>query len=173
MKILLIVAKPMHRAWMESLFEQRPDGSYTITRQTDLGKAICGMVRYSQLPLREEVPSGSLILHLPNTHSLALAPGRFLYFDREGQLRINDLLEVFFNIDFDRYYLQGIKLGMMKKDVIESFIIQRGLANLFGDNETLKKRQYRDELDLFKKRMEQLRKKAYYRNEKIELALAK
>lgn len=145
-----------------------------MTRDTDLGKLICSTVKYSHLPSSEELPLGHLItFRLPTADALRLAPGRFLFFDRETQLRLNDLIEVFFHLDFDRFYLQGLKLGMKKKDVIESFIISRKLSILLSDNEQLKKRQYREELHLLKERIEQLRQKAYYRNERIEIDLPK
>ena len=174
MIIHLSVRKELHRLWLTHYFRSTPDGAVRVTRDTDLGKLICSTVKYSNLPHSEELPLGHLVrFQLPHADSLRLAPGRFLFFDRETQLRLNDLIEVFFNLDFDRFYLQGVKLGMVKKDVIESFIVSRKLSNLLGDNEMLKKRQYREELQLFGERVEQLRQRAYYRNDKIEIHLQK
>lgn len=174
MTIHLSVRKELHRLWLTHYFKLTPEGHVKVTRDTDLGKLICSTVKYSHLPSSEELPLGHLItFRLPTADALRLAPGRFLFFDRETQLRLNDLIEVFFHLDFDRFYLQGLKLGMKKKDVIESFIISRKLSILLSDNEQLKKRQYREELHLLKERIEQLRQKAYYRNERIEIDLPK
>lgn len=174
MNILLAVRKELHRLWLSYYFKTTPQGALKITRETDLGKLICSTVKYATLPVCDELDLGhNVTFRLPSVDSLKMAPNRHLFFDRETQLRLNDLIEVFFELDFDRFYLKGVKLGMLKKDVIESFIVSRKLSNLLGDNEMLKKRQYREELELFHQQVEQLRQKAYYRNDRIELDLKK
>jgi hypothetical protein len=105
---------------------------------------------------------------IPNTSDLSTARNRFLFLDREDQTRLNDLLEIYFNIDFDQYYLKGLKMALQQKEIIESFIVSRRLTNLLSDNETLKKRQYRSELEALKCRVKQLQNRAYHRAQKIE-----
>ena len=106
---------------------------------------------------------------LSTTSAYPKAPHRFLYFTRDDITRINDLIEVLFNIDLDRYYLRGLKLGYLQREVIESFIIDRGLVTLLHDHETLKKRQQRSELALLRQHVDQLLKKARDRNVNIGL----
>lgn len=166
MDIQLTIHKELLREYFRYLFPIDAQGRYQVSRISDLGKAICSFVRYAEK--KPEPLPDALHLLLPKSDSLKNAANYHLYFSREDLLRINDLLEVFFNIDFDRFYLNGRKLGMMQKDVIESFIVSRKLTNLLQDNETLKKREYREGLRLLQIRCRSLTKKAYYRHEKIE-----
>ncbi|MBD3630501.1 hypothetical protein [Cyclobacterium sp.] len=169
MDIQLTITKDLLREYFRHLFPLDAKGRYLIDRSSDLGKAICSFVRYTEV--KPERDPQALQLLLPKTDSLKNAPNYHLYFSREDLLRINDLVEVFFHIDFDRFYLKGRKLGMMQKDIIESFIVSRKLTNLLQDNETLKKREYREGLRLLQLRCKTLINKAYYRHEKIELGM--
>jgi len=166
MDIQLTIYKDLLREYFRYLFPIDTLGRHPINRSSDLGKAICSFVRYADK--KPEPDPDALMLLLPKSDSLKNAPNYHLYFSREDLLRVNDILEVFFHIDFDRFYLNGRKLGMMQKDIIESFIVSRKLTNLMHDNETLKKREYREGLRLLKIRCRSLTKKAYYRHEKIE-----
>lgn len=166
MDIQLEIKKDLYRDYIKYLFELLPDGSYKVSRESDFGKALCSFVRYSHQK-QDPVP-GALALSLPDTDSIKSAKNYHCYFSREDTRRLNDLIDVFFHIDFDRFYLNGRKLGIMQKDIIESFIVSRKLTNLLNDNEMLKKRQYREELQLLKQRCKILTNKAWYRNEKIE-----
>lgn len=172
MKVWIAVKNPLYRDYFLSLFPADSEGRRTITRDTDLGKAIYASVRYSQQRITEEIPEGSICIHLSKSSDYPTAPNRFLYFTREDLVRINDLLEVFFNIDLDRYYLRGLKLGMQQKEVIQSFIVERGLTNLLHDVETLKKRQYREELSLLDRQTRILLEKARNRNLRIGITPA-
>lgn len=169
MQIRLSISKPLLQEYFQYLFPTDESGTYQVTRKSDLGKAICCFVRYAhrRIPHRD----GALLLQLPEAHTLMNAPRHHLYFCAEDEKRINDLLQVYFNLDFDRYYLQGKKNGFKQKDIIESFIVSRRLHNLMSDNETLKKRKYREELRLLEQRHKSLVKRAYWRNEKIEASM--
>lgn len=171
MDIQLEIKKELYREYLDHLFELLPDGSYKVTRECDFGKALCSFVRYSSQ--KPDPVLGAVSLTLPDTDSLKNAKNYYCYFTREDVLRINDLLDVYFHIDFDRFYFNGRKLGIMQKDIIESFIVTRKLTNLLGDNEMLKKRQYREEMQMMDRRIKELVNKAYYRNERIELSLKK
>lgn len=168
MYVLLTIKKPLYRDYLNYLFTPQPDGSFKITKESDFGKALCSFIRYSNMPVTEEPTDLTVSIHLPDTKSLANAKNYHCYFNKEDMHRLNDLLDIFFNIDLDRYYLKGMKMGMQQKEVLESFIVSRKLTNLLSDNETLKKRQYRDELMTFKERVEILRQRTYYRIQKIE-----
>lgn len=164
--IQLEIKKPLYREYISFLFEQQEDGRYKVTRESDFGKALCSFVRYSHG--KQEKIHEAVSLVLPDSDSVKNAKNYHCYFSREDTRRLNDLLDVFFHIDFDRFYLNGRKLGIMQKDIIESFIISRKLTNLLNDNETLKKRQYREEIQLLQQRTKILSRKAWYRNERIE-----
>ena len=169
MDIQLLITKPLLRAYLDFLFTPNSSGTYSVSRTSDFGKVLCSFVRYTR-EKPEHVPE-AVGFTLPKTDGLKNAPNYYMYYSREDHIRINDLLEVFFHIDFDRYYLKGKKLGLLQKDIIESFIISRKLTNLMHDYETLKKKEYREELRLLKEMCSTLLSKAYYRNEKIEAGM--
>jgi hypothetical protein len=172
MKVHIVIRKPIYRQYFQALFPADESGCHPISRDTDLGKAIYASVRYADQRPVDEIPPEALAIRLSKSSDYWQAAHRFLYFTRDDISRINDLLEVFFHIDLDRYYLTGIKLGMQQKEVIQSFILDRGLINLMQDNETIKKRIYREELSLLRQRTDQLLKKARYRNQQIGLTSA-
>lgn len=168
MKIQLDIKKPLYRDYLNHILEKQQDGSFRATKDSDFGKIICSFVRYSHTAIKDEATEDTVIISLPVTKSLGNAPNYHCYLTREDQHRINDLLDVLFNIDLDRYYLKGMKMGLQQKEILESFIVSRKLTNLLSDNETLKKRQYRDELNTLRERVEILRQRAYNRNQRIE-----
>lgn len=168
MKIILDIKKPLYRDYLNHILEKQQDGAYKVTKDSDFGKIICSFVRYSHTPVQEEVSGDTVTIILPVTKSLGNAPNYHCYFTKEDQNRINDILDVLFNIDLDRYYLKGMKMGLQQKEILESFIVSRKLTNLLSDNETLKKRQYREELNTLRERVEILRQRAHYRNQRIE-----
>lgn len=169
MKIAFEVKKEVIRLFLSYLFEPLDDGSLKVTRHTDAGKLITCFVRYADRPIQEEPTEGSITFFLPRSKGLDTAPNHFLYFTKEDQHRINDLLEVIYHLDLDRYYIKGMRQGFQQKEVIESYIVSRKLTSLFEENETPKKRQYREELRAFEDMVEQLRKKCYHRNQTIEV----
>ena len=172
MIVHLHLKKDLHREYLNYLFEKQND-LFLVTRKHDFGKLICSRVRYINLPLNEEQKSGNTKLVIPNTRATGTAGNHWLYFTKEDQQKLADELEAIFNIDFDRYYLQGRKLDMQQKDIIQSFIINRKLFEMTGDVEMLKKREYRDTVKNLEIRTKSLLKKAQYRNERIEYSLLK
>lgn len=172
MQVALEIRKALYRDYLNYLFSRDQEGRYIVTRGNDFGKLLCSRVQYSQLPVKKGQPGEkTIVLLLPSSRPLANARNHYLFYTKEDQEKIQDLLEVVFNIDFDRFYLQGCKMQMMQKDIIQSFIVTRKLVNLIGDNETLKKRQYRDELVTLKNLTSSLLKKADYRNSLITNSL--
>lgn len=164
MHVNLFIKKELYRDYLNYLFPLS-DGCYQVTRDNEFGKMLCSRVQYSSLPVKTE--PGTIRLQLPRSRPLANAGNYFLHYTKEDQAKLNDALDVLFHIDFDRYYLQGRKRNEMQKDIIQSFIITRKLVKLIGDNEMLKKRIYREEVENLKIVTEKLIKKAYYRNEYI------
>lgn len=169
MRVKLSIPKVLYRDYLNALFQRESDGSFLVSRECDFGKLICSRVRYSNLPVSQDLPDDStVVLILPKSRPLATAPGHYLYFTKEDQAKLQDALEALFNIDFDGYYLRGKKLEMQQKEIIEAFIVTRNLLCLVGNAEMLKKRQYRDGLDNRKKLLEVLIARAYYRHERID-----
>lgn len=171
MHVKLDIRKALYRDYLHYLFEQDSNGTFLVVRNCDFGKLLCSRVQYSAQYLKHESTLNTVNFQLPKSRLLANAKNHFLYYSKEDSLKIQEYLEVLFNMDLDRYYLSGIKGGYMQKQIIQSFIVSRKLVKLVGDNETLKKRVYRDELENIKKRTEELFWKAYNRNERIDYAL--
>jgi hypothetical protein len=167
----LSIKKDLYRDYLNYLFEFQ--GSYyVVSRHNDFGKLLCARVQYSNIPLPQHEDLKAIRFLLPKSRPLATAQNYYLFYSKEDQQKINDDLEVLFNIDFDRYYLEGCKMGMMQKDVIQSFVISRRLVNMSIDtNETLKKRQYRDTVEILKKLTEKLNQTAFHRNRMISKAI--
>ena len=68
----------------------------------------------------------------------------WLMYDRAAVAKINLVLEAEFDLEFAGYYRRGEQLGMRKMDIIDAFILSRGLvADTF---DTLSKRTYRREV---------------------------
>jgi hypothetical protein len=69
--------------------------------------------------------------------------GKFLFLSSENEARFNDYLEAVFNLDFDRYWVNGLQLGISKQDIVYAYIQSRKLGEDVSIDETLKKRIYR------------------------------
>lgn len=170
MQISLSIKKPIYRDYLKGIFELK-NNLHVLSRDHDFGKVIISRIKYSKTPVKVVVDHTTVVFDLPAGRSLANAEKYYLYLSKEDEAKINEQLDAIFNIDFDRYCLAGIKLGMMHKDIVQTFILKRKIVSLIGDNETLKKREYRDQLKNMKIYAEQLYKKSYLRNKSIEKEL--
>ena len=163
----VFIKKEIHKCYLNYLFNKDQNGNFIVTRNNDFGKFLAAVVRYSKTPvstLKRQPDAVFTSFILPASRPLANAEYYYLYYSSEDQEKINDYLDVFFNIDFDRFYLNGRKMEMQQQTIIQDFILSRKLVYLIGDNETLKKRYYRDELKMLKKYTQMLITRAYDRN---------
>ncbi|HWK58122.1 MAG TPA: hypothetical protein VNQ80_12320 [Parapedobacter sp.] len=171
MIVLIDIKKPMLREYLHSQFAYESD-AFSVFRHNTFGKALCALVSKSDLPVKHEPSEKTIRIRLPNTKSIRSHRNHFLYYTTEDQLKLNDLLDSLFDIDFESYYQAGIRLGMMQKDVIHNFIINRKLVSMIGDVETLKKRQYRKQRNDLEKLSNHLLQKIHYRDRLIKSTLA-
>lgn len=167
MFVLIDIKKPMLREYLQSQFAYENE-ALSVFRHNTFGKALCAMVSKSDIPVRHETTASTIRIRLPNTKSIRSHRNHFLYYTNEDQLKLNDLLESLFEIDFESYYQAGIRLGMMQKDVIHNFIIARKLVSMIGDVETLKKREYRKSKNAIEKLANHLTQKIHYRDRIIK-----
>lgn len=166
----IFIKKELHRSYLNYLFPKDQNGNFIVTRNQDFGKFLTAMVRYSKTPVTTLKRQTNVVFEsflLPASRPLDNAGNYYLYFSSEDQEKLNDYIDVLFNIDFDRYYLNGKKMSMQQQDIIQAFIISRKLVQHIGDNETLKKREYREGLKMLKKYTDMLITKAYNRNQRI------
>lgn len=171
MIVLIDIKKPMLREYLHSQFAYESE-AFSVFRHNTFGKALCAMVSKSDLPVKHPQSDQTVRIRLPNTKSIRSHRNHFLYYTTEDQLKLNDMLDAFFDIDFESYYQAGIRLGMMQKDVIHNFIVQRKLVSMIGEVETLKKRQYRKEKNAIEKVANHLLQKIHYRDRIIKSTLA-
>ena len=145
MKVVCHIQDQMHREYLHSIFAFE-NGSFSVFRNTALGKFICSMVRYSDYPVEQKVNEEKAVYFtMPRTSAMPTLFTHFSYIHPDDQRKINDFIIATFNNDFTQYYYAGIKLKMMQKDVITNFILARKLASRIGEVEQLKKRAYRDD----------------------------
>lgn len=170
MLVGLAIKKDLYRDYLQHVFKL-VDNVYHVSRSTDFGRMVCARISYRDKPMAPESTENICTLLLPASDSNRTASSKFLYIKKEDQLKLADEIEAIFNIDFDRYYLQGRKLGMEQKEIIQAFIVSRGLTKLIGNIDMLKKREYREAVNLLAKHNEALLNKARYRNERIENSL--
>lgn len=170
MLVRLHIRKPLLRAYLANLFEKTThhgyqDPVFKVTKTVDFGRLLCSMVRYSNR--KKPAPVEALTFQLPWDRSLQSAPAYHLYFSKEDTLKLNDYLEVIFNLHFDRYYLKGKEQGFQQKDIISTFIQVHHLTGLTDVAGSLKKRRYREEARVRDELFIQLKNAAYHRHASI------
>lgn len=107
-------------------------------------------------------------LGLPQLHRRVNSDqeNRWLFYDKSATAKINLVLGAEFDLEFAGYYRRGEQLGMRKMDIIDAFILSRGLAA--GTFDALSKRVYRREQRSQEKIRQRLLRRAYYINESID-----
>lgn len=163
--ISIQIKKPLLRDYLRHICNISEGDIHLITRRNDFGKFLCSMVRESDKPVRVIEGPEKVTFKLPNTDSLKLSRNAFAYIYVTDWLKIEDYLNSVFALDFDRYYLDGRLQGYKQKEIIEAFIVSRQLR-LF-DNETLKKRKYRQEIKHYQSLITQLVDRAKNRHKRI------
>lgn len=145
MSVICHIQDEMHREYLHSIFTFE-DGAFHITRDTDLGKTICAMVKTTDYPVEQKVdPLKVVRFRMPVTSAMPSLFKNFCHITPDDQRRINDFLIAKFNQDFIQYYYIGLNLKIKQKDIITNFILARKLVSRIGEVEQLKKRAYRAE----------------------------
>ena len=144
------------------LFPQSPEnGHYQVTSTNLVGEMMTHLAQPTVLPVTLGVETGMQICVLDIPSVDGLPRGGWLQYSRSNILRINHILNAYFDLDFYRYYMKGIQYGYEKQETVESYVISRNLAA--GEPfDTLHKRVYRKQMDIMKQRVTQLQRKAKY-----------
>lgn len=113
-------------------------------------------------------PPVELSLALPDNDATWPLRDKWLYYPKADTKALNMALKATFDIDFGLYYARGIAQGWRKKDVVEAFVVSRGLfsSDCF---DALHKRAYRRDIDTLETRVKQLLDKASYIDSNINL----
>lgn len=136
----------------------------STTRPT--GMLIVALAEPAALPVNV---SGDHVVKLDipwSRNATSALENHWILLDKNATARINTALEAEFDLEFAGYYRRGEQLGMKKMEIIDAFILSRGLAATTYD--TLHKRTYRKELLAQERTRQQLLRRAYYINESID-----
>ena len=166
MRIKLKVDSPILGDYLKFLFPPGEDGALKVSSVPAIGKLLIAHCRESGYPVHE--PEGDRIFSLdlpllPSTQSLCY---KFIYYSVSDMAALNLALKAYFDLDFAGYYRRGEKLGFQKKDIVEAFILSRGLVSK-DCFDALHKRVYRAEQRSMATMTDRLMRKAYYIDESI------
>ena len=141
--------------------------TYTLRFGSDFGNLLVAHVQTSGRPVPHEASPSVLEIHIPLNNATQSLQNKFLYLTKGDKLRLQAALRTIFDLDFKYYLIRGLEAGFTRKDIIDSFILSRGLvSNDPGD--ALHKRAYRGEAKSRQKYMKYLLRKSYYIFESIK-----
>jgi len=162
------IKDPILRRYLVHLSQHSEGSIHKISRESDFGKYVTSLVKYSNEPVNQNLEKDVITFRLPKSRSLISAENYHLYIKKEDQRKIEDFLKATFNLDADRYFLQGLRQGFQHKEIFEAFIIEREMTDLMPDNERLKKRIYRQSLNDVHGMVKKLCRSARLRNLEIQ-----
>lgn len=138
----LITLDRIHKEYLRYRFQSHGH-EITVSRKDILGKHICSLVTYCDLPTEQK---GNITLIIPSYEGDD-NKFRFAYINILNQQQIRDYIDSVFFIDFINFMNITSNMGMRYQDRINSFIQLRGLDQ--NNFEMLKKNYYR-----FRKKIE-------------------
>lgn len=170
-RAILPVKKQEHVAFLYDMFETPPGQPLKISRTTFVGRFITALRKYSDTPVKANIPEGwqSVVIEFPLTPN-STCNERFNYFSIEYAEQINDFIQASFDLFFHVYFfdLTGMpKIGsdesseetLSKMHLVDSFIAGLNLVNIGSATETIKKREYRREMELLSRKRKLLLQK--------------
>lgn len=178
---ILPVKKQELVAFLYDTFNVIPGEPLKLTRKSFTGRFITSLRKYSDVPISSPVPGGwiPVIVEFPKTdHSTA--ERHFNYFTLESTEQINDFIQASFDLFFHVYFFdhtglnkiddeQSGDIELTKMNLVDSFVFGLNLVDIGSANETIKKREYRRELEnLHKKRERFIKKERRFRKEIYE-----
>lgn len=132
--------------YLAYIFPVDPDtGHYKVTAASDLGRLVIAYAMRSDVPKPERPVRDNeryLTLDLPDCDSTQHLRNKWLYIQAGDEERLFGALRSTFNLDLFNYYQWGWGMGYQKKELMEMFIVSRGLMTA-DPYEALHKRVYR------------------------------
>lgn len=138
-KVQLQLKKPYYEDYLRWLF-QSPEGDIVVSGSKNLGRIIYTLLSRSEIPVKPKQPIAVPLL-IPYRHNKL--PEGFYFFNEAATEQINEMVDVFLDLDFRSYCLAGTEMGMQRKDVYASFLHSRNFTPSCDLFEMLKKRDYR------------------------------
>jgi hypothetical protein len=175
---ILPVKKQELEAFLYDTFETEPGRPVKLSRSHFTGRFITSLRKYSDFPVKSQIPEGwiPIVVEFPQTTN-STSDRHFNYFTLECIEQINDFLQASFDLFFHVYFFDLSGLHKIKEDetqageltkmhLVDSFVAGLKLVDMGSANETIKKRQYRRELEILtKKRKRFLQKERRFRVE--------
>lgn len=154
-----------------------PGGPLVVHCGYPLGRLLCAHCQARKDPEPEPVPDPDhktsrypviVPLTLPDNEATRPLKDKWLWYPPADTAAVSMALRATFDLDFDRYYLNGVEMGFRKKDVVSAFILSR---NLFSSDsfDALHKRAYRRSQKRMDALTRQLLNKAQYIDRSIKL----
>ena len=136
-------------------------GHYRLTSANIVGSILTYAAQPSLVPVQLPPVKGKCICTVDIPMVDALSRNQWMQYSKNDMLKINQILSSCFDLDFYRYYMKGVQYGYEKKDIVETYVISRNLVT--GEPfDTLHKRVFRKEMDIMKRKVAQLKRKAKY-----------
>lgn len=169
MHIKFNVKTALLRDYLCHIFKIDVQGRVKLTLSHDFGRMAVGLYKQSDDPPEIEEDDKTVTLILPSHRTTNAALTKHVFYTDLDTQRLNYILNALLNIDLNNFYLQGLKTGLAKCDIIDAFMVARSLVS-FDYTDTLSKRTYRAELATIRKRGESLLRKVKYNLSQIEPA---
>lgn len=168
MEVKIKIDNPMLADYLKYLFHPTSDRLLKVNSEHGMGKLLIAHCRISQRQVDNNINDENVFtLKLPMCQATQGLEYKFLFYSKMDIEQLNLALRSFFDLDFAGYYRRGENMEFSKKDIIEAFIISRGLISI-DCFDTLSKQIYRKQATNRKAIMSKLSRKAHYINESID-----
>lgn len=175
---ILPVKKQELIAFLYDTFGATPGEPIKLTRTHFTGRFITSLRKHSDIPVTSPVPDGwiPVIVELPQTEK-GTTEYHFNYYTLECAEQINDFLQASFDLFFHVYFFDlgnlrtidcddGEETAITKMHLVDSFVAGLNLLDMGSATETIKKREYRREVEMLtQKRARFIKKERRFRLE--------
>lgn len=169
MLIHLKFDSPLKLQYFGYLFPMEPGtGVYSVRCTHPVGELLVAHASISDRPLGDSEGELVALLDLPINPASKRLINKFIYYSASSTAAIMSALSAVFDIDFAGYYRKGDNLGYGRKDIVEAFIISRGLVQI-DNSDALYKRVYRANQAQMRELTRRLLRRCYYLDESINL----
>lgn len=170
MEIQLKLKNELLKDYLHYCFSITKNGLLKVSSTHNFGRLLIGMYRRCDTPPERLEGSNVVEFTFSISRATQASSTHFVFYSMEDTEKLNQALKAIFEIDLDSYYLQGLRLGLAKKDIIDSFMRSRNLHTL-DSADMIQKKTYRADISSLNRRHTYLRKLAWYRNDKIDESL--
>lgn len=168
MDVIFNVKNDLLTDYLKYLFPPDEDGLCPVRSTHPFGSLLIAHCREADGPTASPSNGVNVPLKFPESHSTQDLRSKWLYYTAGDTARLNSALKAVFELDLQGYYLKASGMGFRKKDIVEAFVLSRGLAGI-DPYDALHKRIYRREQDNQERVVSYVLRKMNYINETIDL----